>query len=107
MTKKQKTINETINDKATLANDDHTVLTLTSGVEADMDFTKATGRTLVKARTATNGDFRATAYIIAEVTLFDGKKITGEDILDMDVADYALLEASWNERNEKKLLSAR
>lgn len=89
--------NENMNDTEILS------IMLTSGINVVMDFGKAKAGTLMKARMAARGGYSTTAFVLAEICTFDGHKLTGEDILNFDIVDYALLEEAWDKYNEKKL----
>lgn len=64
-----------------------------SGIKVVMK--RCNGHTLMKARQAANGGFGTTAYLIAETTTFDGKKMPAEEILELDYDDNITLEDMW------------
>ena len=75
--------------------------TLSDGTKVVADLTKNTGRTLIKARKASN--FCGTAiFMMAFICTFDNKTKTPDELLDKDVSFVMEIESIWEEINEKK-----
>ncbi|MDD3236807.1 MAG: phage tail assembly protein [Candidatus Gastranaerophilales bacterium] len=90
-----------VNPEITKENDESSVNTadefcLSNGTI--VKFRKSTGRDVINARQrAGSKSSLVGAHVIAEIASFDGDKLTYSDLLDLDVADYLLLEEKWNE----------
>ena len=54
---------------------------------------KGKGKDVLKARKSA----RVTAYLVSILGTFDGKKMPAEEILDLDMDDYALIEENFAE----------
>ena len=61
-------------------------------------FKRAKADCMFKARKIAGNDYSNVPYlVITMVATFNGEKITLEDIKELDLADFLLLEEKWNE----------
>ena len=64
-----------------------------SGKTVEMsDVRKADGHMLIKARMLADDVVSAGVYILSQLCKIDGKDVTAEDILDLDMEDVVALE---------------
>ena len=72
-------------------------LTLSNGMNVEMDTTKANGHLLMQCRNATNNGVSTVIYLISEIATFDGKKLPAPEILNFSAVDVVKLENAWGE----------
>lgn len=58
---------------------------------------KGKGKDVLKARKSAPDTECVTAYLVSILGTFDGKKMPAEEILDLDMDDYALIEENFAE----------
>ena len=69
------------------------------------DISKADGNLLMKAREECGGGAKTAVFILAELAEFDGQKLTGFDILDLDLEDVITLEDFYAEKKHNYALT--
>ena len=62
-------------------------LTLSNGMNVEIDTTKANGHALMKARTAANNGDSTVIFLISEIATFDGNKLPAPEILNFSAYD--------------------
>lgn len=83
----------------------HTFKLPISGKTVEMsDVRKADGHMLIKARMLADDVVSAGVYILSQLCKIDGKDVTAEDILDLDMEDVVELEDQYLNL-KKKLIS--
>ncbi len=72
-------------------------LTLSNGMNVEIDTTKATGHTLMQARKSSQNGESVIVYVMAEISTFNGEKIPAPEILNFKIKDILVLEKVFNE----------
>lgn len=90
------------NDEKTIEN--KIEIELSDGKKAVMDFSDMSTRILMKARMlqGENSQMSLSVYMISLITKFNGENLTPEEICDLDMNDFLLLEGTFTVR--KKLI---
>ena len=74
----------------------HTFKLPISGKTVEMsDVRKADGHMLIRARMLADDVVSAGVYILSQLCKIDGKDVTAEDILDLDMEDVVALEDQY------------